>query len=62
MLVGDHGSVYRDGAVGSAAGPGLTASWDLTFAVQLTTTNGAIYELGTPEAGVGLVIQPFPDR
>jgi hypothetical protein len=28
----------------------------------LTTTDGAVYELGTPEAEADLVIQPFPDR
>jgi len=31
VVISDHGSVYRDGAVGSVAAPGLTASWDLTF-------------------------------
>ena len=31
VVVGDHGSVSRESAVGSIAGPGLTARWDLTF-------------------------------
>ena len=31
VIVRDHGSVSRDGATGSVAGPGLTARWDLTF-------------------------------
>jgi hypothetical protein len=31
VVVGEHGSVSREGATGSIATPGLTARWDLSF-------------------------------
>lgn len=39
----------------------LGHNWGSEHAHQWIWLRGAIYELGTAEAEVGLVIQPFPD-